>query len=244
MKNKTNLVFIIFALYAHLKMNKDIKNNPKPTKNPLIIISIVSLLFIISTGAGMILFPNSGYAPWVNVYNLLIFQPSKVISYFLYFLMGIYAFRKEWFVKIKIPGHTTLWSIALILLSVLYILTVKNIMIKSSLMLFILFLTFRALLCISFLVTLTKLAEKGWNSPSKINSTLSENSYNVYLIHFLFVIVLQLAFSYTGFPTLLKFTIISILSVSISFIMSQYLIKPFQSLSIISFKGKGEMSSV
>ena len=83
-------------------------------------------------------------------------------------------------------------------------------------------------LTISTLGLFTSLALKYWNRTTAVNQDLASNSYNMYLAHYPFVIVFQLVFLRVSDMTgLLKFVIVSTLSILCSYIVCEYLIKPF-----------------
>ena len=83
-------------------------------------------------------------------------------------------------------------------------------------------------LTMSILGLSSSLAVRYWNRPTKIDQNLSSHSYNMYLSHYIFVLVLQLIlFTMPGIPVLLKFTIVSASSILCAYLVSRFLIKPF-----------------
>ena len=88
-------------------------------------------------------------------------------------------------------------------------------------------------LTISTLGLFTSLAVRFWNRPTAVNHNLASNSYNMYLSHYIFVIGFQLALlTLPGIPELLKFAIVSVLSLFGSYAVSQFLLKPFPRISV------------
>jgi peptidoglycan/LPS O-acetylase OafA/YrhL len=72
-----------------------------------------------------------------------------------------------------------------------------------------------------------------WNRQTSFSKILATNSYNLYLSHYIFVIGFQLLlFTLPGIPVLLKFGLVSILSICCGCIVSQYLIKPYPKITI------------
>lgn len=203
--------------------------------NPIIVFAIVSFLSAVSTGIASLIFPNtSGYAPWINISNLLIFQPSKVISFVLYFCMGVYGYHKKWFIDIKMPGHLVKYMLPCILLSISYLVAVKTLIAESSFIVFLLYLACKALLSISALSVLTIWAHRSWNNPSQLNKLLASNSYNIYILHFLILILLQQWLTgWTEGSTIIKFSLVSSTSILLSYGISQYVIRPYPRLSVL-----------
>ena len=65
------------------------------------------------------------------------------------------------------------------------------------------------------------------NKPSRFNSFMASHSYNLYLTHYLFVIVCQLLLlTIPGIPSLLKFGMVPVLSICCGLLVSRYMIKP------------------
>lgn len=81
---------------------------------------------------------------------------------------------------------------------------------------------------------LVSLALKYWSQQTAVNRNLASNSYNMYLAHYLFVIVFQLVlFTVQGMPGLLKFGIVSVLSIMCTYIVCQFMLKPFPRISVV-----------
>lgn len=225
--------FVMYVVVAKLKAtirgNKTSSRKATKTINPLVSYALVTFLSAVSTGIANIIFPNtSGSAPWISIGNLVIFDPSRIVSYALYFVMGGYAYQKKWFFDIKIPGSSKLWIVLCILLSVSSVCTLNTLMEKPSFIGFFLFLISKSLLCISCLSTMLILAHSYWNSASRLNQLLAANSYNIYLLHFLILITIQLLLKNwaEGF-LFVKFCVVSIATIFLSYVLSQYALRNF-----------------
>ena len=67
---------------------------------------------------------------------------------------------------------------------------------------------------------------------------MATNSYNLYLSHYIFVIGFQLLLvTLPEIPVLLKFGLVSILSICCGCIVSQYLFKPYPKITIALVAG-------
>jgi peptidoglycan/LPS O-acetylase OafA/YrhL len=85
----------------------------------------------------------------------------------------------------------------------------------------------RSFLCLAFIVTLTSYAVQYWNRPSPLNQKLAGLSYNIYMVHLIFVIILQeLLTLWPGGPPMAKAGIVLLLGLLISIGISS-LIKRF-----------------
>jgi len=74
-----------------------------------------------------------------------------------------------------------------------------------------------------------------WNKPSLTNRNLAANSYNLYLAHYIFVLGFQLLFlQLPQIPVIVKFLLVSTLSLSGGYLVCQFVIKPFPKLTILA----------
>ena len=92
----------------------------------------------------------------------------------------------------------------------------------------------RSLLVFTILLALISFGIKHWNSPSQFSRRLAVNSYNIYLLHILFVIVVQLLLlKWFDISIFIKFGIVALSAILTSYLISQYTIRPFPKLSVI-----------
>ena len=200
----------------------------------LLILLIVGVLSTLSTFAAKLMFAGpSNPQPWISIGPLLLFQPERIIMYLLFFIMGVTAFRQQWFTRSTIPGHAAVWwgSALLFFFSVLAIL--KPLMGNFSEGKLLVFVFFRTFFCVWLLIAFSKSAAARWNQASRISTRLAQNSYHIYIVHFLIVILLQLALSYWpgGFVPV-KFGIVALVSIAVSYGVSHYLIRPYPKRSV------------
>ena len=94
---------------------------------------------------------------------------------------------------------------------------------------------FANLFTMSILGLFMALAVRHWNRPTKINRNLASNSYDMYIAHYPIVIVLQFAlFFIPGITGLIKFGVVSTLSIIFTYSVSQFLMKPFPRIAAAS----------
>lgn len=231
--------FILFALYADKKKWHEDSvpvhaSENASAKSVWIMLAGVGILSAISAFAGTLIFASpSNPEPWISVANLLQFQPVKVVSYLLCFVMGIHAFYHNWFTKTRIPGHPAIWTISCVVLSCCILILLKQLMMRFSITLLFAYLLARSFLCMSFLCAFTSWAVRCWNRPSHFHSLLAMNSYHIYITHFLIVILLQLLLTeWTDGSVFIKFGMISSGSILISYGISHYAIRPHPRWSV------------
>ena len=236
--------FIIFTLYGsrHKRMTAITPHTNSTTNYDKSIYIIMSGVVILSTLsaflANLIFATSSNPDPWVTIVNLLQFQPVKVVAYMLFFVMGIVAFRSKWFIDTKIPGHPVAWALASLMLSACYLLLLKQLIVNPSWGTLFFYLLVRFFLCMSFLVIFVMGTVRFWNRPSRFHALLALNSYHIYMVHFLIVILIQLLLvGWSDGPVLMKFGIVTSASILVSYAISHYVIRPYPRVSVIGMYG-------
>lgn len=232
--------FLLFALFAYgQKWHAPSKPRRFTTstsqRSILAVFAVVGFLSLGSSFIANLIFASPlNPDPWVTIGNLLQFQPVKAGSYALYFCMGIYAYYHKWFISTKIPGHPALWTAAGVLLSICLLIILKRVMLNFSPGIFLLYLFVRSFLCITFLGAFITWTVQHWNHPAPIHALFARNSYYIYIIHFLVVVLMQLLLvHWTGGSVFIKFGIISLASIGIGLGISQFALRPYPRLSVI-----------
>jgi len=158
-------------------------------------------------------------------------QVSHLISYIFCFYGGILAYRGDWFNRIS-KSHAKKWGfIALItiLISPL-ILLLGGALESGSYDAFKGGMTWQALtysfwesiLLIGILMWLIYIFREKFNQHGSTLKFLSANVYTVYIIHQPILIALNVAFLSIAIPTIMKFIIVSIISILLCFILSHF----------------------
>ena len=237
------LFFFIFSAVYSVKKSwfNDINQSPKPEASSVFatlkILAVVGFLTFVCSSVMIntmfFLVPGlSNPEPFFTLGNVIQFRPSRIFLFVIYFTFGILTFKKKWIEGGRFPGHFPTWiiSFGIMLIAFFY---ARNLMLNGpedlkkvvGPVFFWFCLNF---LTISTLGLFTSLALKYWNRTTAVNQGLASNSYNMYLAHYPFVIVFQLVFLRVSDMTgLLKFVIVSTLSILCSYIVCEYLIKPF-----------------
>lgn len=237
--------FIVFALMRKLKSIIFSKTSTSKPIKPASGISIVAVIFSIAFLEFILncfvhgMFPGAvGPTMWLIIGNVLQFQASRIIIYSFCFCLGIYAYHKKWFSNNKAPGNLIVWGVLTVISGAVLHETLFSIIEGFTPAKGILYLLMHSMFFFSMLLFLVGAGTKFWNSSSKTNRLLADNSYNVYLIHFIFVFLFQLMLlNITMIPVYLKPFIVFILSVSASLLISHYLIKKSRSLSVAGIVG-------
>jgi len=181
---------------------------------------------------------SSNPEPLFTFGNIIQFRPSRLFLFIIYFGLGLMTYRNRWIERGKFPGHFKTWVISFIGVLIVYLFA-HNLMLNGPNHLraiygamFFFILNFLTITTLGFF---TSIAVRYWNRPTVFGENIASNSYDMYLSHYIFVLVVQLIlFTFPGVPGLLKFGIVSALSIICAYIVSQFFIKPFPRLSIFA----------
>lgn len=174
---------------------------------------------------------------WFSLGNIIQFQCGKLIIYACYFGLGIYAYSRKWFADRKEFGWPWVWGLGCFLLFGIFgfvAMQLNNKAETASVGFKLAFVVVYPLWVLSFLGLFISFAARHWNRPTRVNRDLADNSYNMYLVHYIFPMTMPLLLStWTGGPVFVKFGIVTIVTLVLSYGLSRYIIKPFSHAVVI-----------
>lgn len=224
--------FVVFAIFMrikkHLFPNQGVVENKKDTKKKAFI--LVSMLTIILFGAvKLFIYDEILGSGWFSFGHLIEFQLGKFMIYSVFFIFGIYAYVNGWFTRAGGVGRVWLWGVGCYVLFGANMLVFK-VLNSTDAPLFIykvLHVILYPLWILSFLGLFLAIGYKYWNKATPFNRLMSRNSYNMYLIHYIFPMLLPLLLSYTAMPILVKFTIVAVTTLVLSFVLSEFILRKY-----------------
>ena len=240
------LFFLIFGIIYSVNSRwfKPVKNS-KPAGAATVwsslrfLISVGGLTVLCSfatVGAMFSLSPElSNPEPLFTLGNIIQFRPSRLFFFVVFFIFGILTFKYKWIERRVFPGHFQTWLVAFCASVVVYFYA-RHLMVNGpdnleEIFGAVFFFTLN-FLTVSILGLSISLSLKYWNRSTTVNHNLSVHSYNIYLVHYIFVILSQLVLmAVPDLPGLLKFGLVSGSSIICSYLASQYIIKPFPKTS-------------
>ena len=89
----------------------------------------------------------------------------------------------------------------------------------------------RTFFCLAAIGLLTTIGSRYWNRTTRLNRSLAASSYDIYLLHLPIVVILQFAFLTATLPMVIKFVIIFVTAVAVSWSLSASLVRPYPKLS-------------
>ena len=177
---------------------------------------------------------------WFSLGNLIQFQPGKLVFYASYFGLGVYAYSRQWFTNQADFGPTWVWGLLSLSLFMATMLVSRDLSgaAEPPLGLRLAFVVLYPIWTLSFVGLFTAFAVRHWNSPRSLDRELVSNSYNMYLVHYVFPMTLPLLLrAWVGVPVLVKFGVVALATVVLSYGISRFVIKPFSRFVVIGLVG-------
>ena len=226
--------FVLFAL-AHMVMRQRQSGAALPaarkaTSGNSMLVTLI--LFGVLTSAGsfvsLLLFPDTS---WFTLGMFLQFEPTRLVLLVGYFALGAYAQSRGWFADRKPLGSLALWGTLSAVLAVAYLVAGQPLFadpvgtphLPAGFLLVFAFI--RSFLLLSLLVVLVSAGVGYWNRSSEVDRQLSAASYNIYLTHFWFVVILQESLlTWTGGPVPIKIAIVFLVALALSLAISRWVL--------------------
>jgi hypothetical protein len=164
---------------------------------------------------------------WLPIGFLFVVQPLRVPLYLGYFGLGIYAYLNDWFSEDGYKPDPEKWVAAFIISGLIYLVYRFQILPGSQTTIFlkagnaILF----NLFCFSSLMTALGLFQAKLNYSSTVWRSQARNSYGIYYLHPIILYPLALIFVNTPLPIFLKAISIIILTILISWGLSNLILR-------------------
>ncbi len=161
---------------------------------------------------------------WVNVKYLLIIQPTRLVLYVMYFMLGIYACRRQWFTSGGYCPRPFIWGASAIVTGSLFIGS-KLVFAKNTAVFVMAANAFlHTLFCLCAVFALLGVFHRWVNSRSYLWRRLSANSYAIYFVHQFPVFSLNyMLLTYSEGP-FVKFVLSATLALLISYIACELII--------------------
>jgi len=179
---------------------------------------------------------------WFTLGNIVQFRVSRIFLHVAYFVLGVLTFKWKWIERNKFPGHNKTWIVAFVPVLVAYyysyFLMLSAETGEAEKLFGLLYWFCLNYFTITALGLSVSLGIRYWNRPTPFNKILATTSYNLYLSHYIFVIGFQLLlYTQPEISVLLKFGLVSTLSICCGCIVSEYLIKPYPKVTIALVTG-------
>jgi peptidoglycan/LPS O-acetylase OafA/YrhL len=167
---------------------------------------------------------------WLTLGPFLEFQPTRLVFLVCYFALGVYAQLHQWFAAARSLGNIALWGAISVVLGVAYLMVGQPLfgdlagLTGVSVGLLLPFALVRSFLILSVLILLVSIGARYWNRSNRIDQELSASSYNIYLTHVWFVVLIQGALLEWLGSSALKAVIVFVLTLAVSFAISRWVV--------------------
>ncbi len=162
---------------------------------------------------------------WVNVKYILMIQPTRFVLYILYFMLGIYACRRQWFTADGYSPCPVRWSVAAIVAGGLFfggkVVLANNMALPGLAANAFL----HTLFCLCAVFALLAVFQRWVNSGNYLWRRLAVNSYAIYFIHQFPVFSLNYALLNLHAGPFVKFFLSAGLAVILSYLISELLLR-------------------
>jgi len=228
------LLFAIFSIFYKATRNQGwYAEKYETAKKSMIFVLAGIALLSIALFATVKVFVSSPGDPfdmvWFSLGNIFQFELAKLAFYIPCFGLGVYARSRKWFTEGRDIGRPGVWGWIVFVLLILNMFVGRAMTraLDPSWILQIAFIVLYPLWTLSFLGFFVSLAANRWNASSRFNRELASNSYGIYLAHYVFVMTLPLLLSgWVGGNVLVKFGLVSIATIILSYLVSRNVIKP------------------
>ena len=239
------LIFYIIKKLKKVKISSesesesDNENLSKRNVNKIIlgIIILGVVLQMVNIGLVMVFCDSSQAEPFFSVLNIFQFQTGRLPLYIIYFVFGVYTCKnnliKRGFFKENLKKWSILFYISLIIHLVYCNLIIDMLPAEISGPLFCITLN---VLIMSSVGYCCSIFQKYFEY--KIEKIDTSIAFEMYLSHYLYVYALQLLmFQFPGIPLVLKFLMVSILSILLAYFTSKYILKKHKTLALVALIG-------
>ena len=198
-----SLLFAFFLLFATLytvtprwASGMLLQESRKKSSGNSVLMPLVLFGMLTSVGylVSLLICPDTS---WLTLSIFLQFQPTRLLLLVGYFGLGIYSQQRGWFESEKPLGRLAVWGAISAALAVAYLLVGQPLFTTLAgapslpIGLLLPYAFIRSFLVLSLVIVLILVGARYWNHSSLVDRQLSETSYNIYLSHVWFIIILQ-----------------------------------------------------
>ena len=220
------LFFLGFLLWRRMERRPSEPTAAPPTGRAMLAATAVFCgLSAIGMSAVNMFMPDWSWFKWSA---LILFQPTRLPLYAVFFAFGVYACRRNWFTEDPFPGGVLLWGVSTVLFLAALLAFGRSLMQPggASPGLALAHGAVRTLAAFSALALLVNVALRRWNAPGRASGVLAGSSYDIYLLHMPVVVFLQTLLLAVGVSVYVKFGLAAVVGALICLALSRYLVRP------------------
>lgn len=221
---------LIFALfYVFWRQTHNESSEKDTVRKPLRNIQIILIIVFMSVFTYLIrfLFPMDGGDVILNI------QLGFVVQYIIMLILGVIAFKRDWFLNIP-DSQGKLW-LGIALVSIIFMLLIAvtagalegdTSKLKGGLhWQAFAYAIWESVYAMGMSIGLITLFRKKWNNQGKISKNLSGNAYTIYLIHAPVLVSISVLFVGIIIHPLLKFAIVLSIVLVLCWLISNFIFR-------------------
>jgi glucan biosynthesis protein C len=182
---------------------------------------------IFAFSLGLVTFIVRIWLPMGWNFALLNFQIPYFPQYILMFIIGLIAYRGNWFLQISEKTGKLWFQITAILIVLFAAFPALS---DDPTRFFggfywqaLIYALWEQFLCVAVIITLTVLFRKKFNNQGRLSKEMSASAYTVYVFHAPIIVFLAVSLQGIVLNPLLKFILVAPLAVGVCFILSNYI---------------------
>jgi len=225
--------FVLFTLLYVLSGKIISKQHDKEHSSSKIIIALITAGVLSAVFYFMVSFAIGwGYKP-VSIFNIVYSDCARTSSYVVYFILGLYAFKGKWFSAGNMFHGAKYWYMASFASFALYLFTDFYLELGNSTETILIRSLVRATLVLCLIVLMLDIFSKYFNTRKAISGTMADNSYTVYIIHYVLHGAIAVLISFLPAPSLIKMSAVFLLTCVLSYGVSIFAVRPHPRLSAL-----------
>ena len=223
-------LLIFSAAYALWRMisKKSIHAEKSQSKTPGYpgIVAFALVLAVVS-GVVRIWFPIDR---WVYLLGFIKVAFADVPRDLSFFIIGLIAYRRNWILGFP-KKDGTVWlgvGVTLAILWYIFALAGRNFLHLSDIQIGIIYPIWESVLCCGMCIGLTVLFREYFNLQGYLWKAMAKSQYAAYILHPLVVLLFQAILLSLDLPPFIKFTLATLASIPVTFLVSNWLRKPLR----------------
>ncbi|MCR5175261.1 MAG: acyltransferase family protein [Anaerovibrio sp.] len=223
------LFYLYVILFVAVKFKSSLKERLTPVVPGRLQFGITAVLSYCLT-AGVCLLTGGYVDSWYTVWPVFVFQPTRLTFYIIYFFLGVYAWKRQWFSAKNQGLDSTIWLPAFVVFSVVYVAysLFGATIVRSQTSFLLVKMALQSLYTMTAVFGLLAIFRSRMNYTNAFLTALSSGSYAMYYVHLGIVILLNMWLLQMAWPTYLKFAIVGGGGLIISYIVGRiFMLLPF-----------------
>ena len=167
---------------------------------------------------------------WVYLFGYIRIAPADLPRDLGLFLIGTLAYRKDWVLRFPSSAGRVWLAIGLALAGLWYVyaLWLADILVFSDAVWGLLLPLWESLLCCSMCIGLTIVFRDSVNSQAPLTRGMAQSTYAAYMLHVFVAVSFQFLALGLAVPPLLKFLLVSLVTVPVSFVLAGLIRRPLR----------------